>query len=58
MEDIPSIHPFGSPAAVRPATARGFAYSPFDELAFLEDEEVTLPVRSLCRLAIRPGSKT
>jgi hypothetical protein len=41
-EDIPSYHPFGSSAAVLSrATARCFAHSPFDELAFVEDEEVT-----------------
>jgi hypothetical protein len=56
--DIQSIHPFGSSAAVRHATARCFAPPSFNGIAFFEDEEVTNRGEHLAGLKFAFARKT
>jgi hypothetical protein len=56
--DIPSVHPFGSSAAVRHATARGFAPPFFNGLAFIEDAEVIRKGERLAGLKFVLARKT
>jgi hypothetical protein len=56
--DILSVHPFGSSAAVRHATARGFAPPLFNGIAFVEDEEATCKGERLAGLKFVLARKT